>query len=239
VVEHGLEGLPFGGEPSDLLFHPAANRAQDGPDELDDVGGAEEAGPARLVGSALQGLGVVVGIGVGGTDFSVSLSVILIYAGFCSIDSRVGLQHVLSRAPLRGTDFPVFRSLALVAAGAATGSVRDGVAYVGSSDAAAAFAFDTRSGRRLWKADVHGWAWGQPAVTDDRAFVGTAALRGYQNDVHRGGVVALDRATGRAVWRYALEPPTEGAWGFPGSPAVSAGHVFVTGVDGRVLAFVQ
>jgi hypothetical protein len=31
----------------------------------------------------------------------------------------------------------------------------------------------------------------------------------------------------------------EGAWGFPGSPAVGASLVFVTGLDGRVLAFEQ
>jgi outer membrane protein assembly factor BamB len=118
-------------------------------------------------------------------------------------------------------------------------TVRDGVVYVGSSDAAAVFAFDARTGERLWKTDVYGWAWGQPAVADERVFVGTAALRGYQNDVHHGGVMALDLATGRVVWRYVLEPPAEGAWGFPGSPAVGAGLVFVTGLDGRVLAFAQ
>jgi outer membrane protein assembly factor BamB len=118
-------------------------------------------------------------------------------------------------------------------------TVRDGVVYIGSSDAAAAFAFDAHTGKRLWKTDVYGWAWGQPAVAGDRVFVGTAALRGYQNDVHRGGVTALELSTGRAVWRYALEPPTEGAWGFPGSPAVGAGHVFFTGIDGRVVALPQ
>jgi outer membrane protein assembly factor BamB len=118
-------------------------------------------------------------------------------------------------------------------------TVVDGAVYIGSSDAAAAYAFDAATGRRLWKADVHGWAWGQPAVTAERVYVGTAALRGYQGDAHRGGVVALARASGTAVWRYALEPPAEGAWGLPGSPAVGAEHVFVTGLDGRVVAFEQ
>ena len=117
--------------------------------------------------------------------------------------------------------------------------MHDGVAYIGSSDAAAAFAFDAATGERLWEADVHGWAWGQPAVTGERVYIQTAGLRGYQNDNHRGGVVALDRASGEAVWRYAVEPPEEGAWGFPGSPAVGAGQVYVTGLDGRVLAFAQ
>ena len=51
--------------------------------------------------------------------------------------------------------------------------------------------------------------------------------------------MGLDRGTGQAVWRYGAERPDEGVWGFPGSPAIGAGHVFVTGVDGRVLAFAQ
>jgi outer membrane protein assembly factor BamB len=117
-------------------------------------------------------------------------------------------------------------------------TIRDGVAYVGSSDAAAVFAFDERTGKRIWAADVYGWAWGQPAVTDARVFAGTASRKGYLAG-HRGGVVALDRATGRPVWHYAVEAPESGAFGFPGSPAVGAGLVFVTGLDGRVYAFRQ
>jgi outer membrane protein assembly factor BamB len=116
-------------------------------------------------------------------------------------------------------------------------TVRGGVAYVGSSDAAAVFAVDADTGKGVWKTDVHGWAWGQPAVTEDRVYVGTAAQRGYQGDLHRGGVFALDRSTGAPLWRYAPTPPEEGFWGFPGSPAVGGGNVFVTGLDGRVLAF--
>jgi outer membrane protein assembly factor BamB len=118
-------------------------------------------------------------------------------------------------------------------------TVADGVAYIGSSDAAAAFAFAAQTGELLWEADVFGWSWGQPAVTDERVFVTTAGLRGYSGDAHRGGLVALDRATGQAVWRHVAEPPDEGAWGFPGSPAVGAGRVYVAGLDGRVLAFAQ
>jgi outer membrane protein assembly factor BamB len=114
--------------------------------------------------------------------------------------------------------------------------VRDGVAYVGSSDAAAVFAFDTRSGRPLWTADVYGWAWGQPAVTADRVYVGTASQKDYLAG-HRGGVMALDRQTGRPLWRFAAPPGASGNYGFPGSPGIGAGKVFVTGLDGKVYAF--
>ena len=75
--------------------------------------------------------------------------------------------------------------------------VRDGIAYVGSSDAAALYAFDARSGRPVWKTDVWGWAWGQPAVTDRRVYIGTSALGGYLVG-HRAGIMAVDRATGSA-----------------------------------------
>jgi outer membrane protein assembly factor BamB len=114
--------------------------------------------------------------------------------------------------------------------------VRDGVAYVGSSDAAGVFAFDVASGRRLWAADVFGWAWGQPAVTDTRVYTGTSSQVGYPAG-HRAGVVALDRATGRIVWRYEAAAGAGGAFGFPGSAALGDGLVFLGGLDGRLYAF--
>jgi outer membrane protein assembly factor BamB len=117
-------------------------------------------------------------------------------------------------------------------------AVRDGVAYVGSSDAAAVYAFDARTGERRWKTDVFGWAWGQPAVTGTRVYAGTSSQEGYLAG-HRGIVVAMERSTGRPVWHYAAEPAAKGAYGFPGSPAVGEGRVFVTGLDGRVYAFEQ
>ena len=116
--------------------------------------------------------------------------------------------------------------------------VRDGVAYVGSSDAAAVFAFDVASGRRLWAADVHGWAWGQPAVTEGRVYAGTSSQVGYPAG-HRAGLLALDRASGRAVWRYEVPAGQSGAFGFPGSTAVGDGLVFASGLDGKLYAFPQ
>lgn len=118
-------------------------------------------------------------------------------------------------------------------------TVDRGVAYIGSSDAAAALALSVETGEILWRTDVRGWSWGQPAVTPDRLFVQTAGMRGYQADNHQGGVMALERASGNVVWRYAGEPPEEGVWGFAGSPAVGAGKVFAAGLDGRLLAFEQ
>jgi outer membrane protein assembly factor BamB len=95
-----------------------------------------------------------------------------------------------------------------------TVTLRDGVAYVGSSDAAAAYAFDARTGRPIWKTDVFGWAWGQLAVSADRVYVGSSSQVGYLAD-HDGGVLALDRKTGRILWRFPAPRPASGPFGFP------------------------
>lgn len=115
-------------------------------------------------------------------------------------------------------------------------TVREGMAYVGSSDAAAIYALDTATGRLTWKSDVRGWSWGQPAVTADRVYAGTASTVGYGAG-HEGGLVALDRKTGKPRWRFRIPSPTQGTFGIPGSPACGQGLVFVTDLEGRVLAF--
>ena len=114
-------------------------------------------------------------------------------------------------------------------------SVREGVAYVGSSDGACVSAWDAASGRRRWIADVLGWSWGQPAVTADRVYAGTSGSVGYPIP-NLGTVVALDRASGAAVWRYAPAAPAAGDWGFAGSVAVGPRYVYASGLDGKVVA---
>jgi outer membrane protein assembly factor BamB len=117
-------------------------------------------------------------------------------------------------------------------------TVRDGVAYVGSSDAAAVYAVDARTGKPRWAADVYGWAWGQPAVTKDRVYAGVSGQVGYPVP-HGGGLVGLDRARGEVLWHYQANAPAAGAFGFPGSVAAGEGLVFATGLDGRVYAFAE
>jgi len=113
--------------------------------------------------------------------------------------------------------------------------LRDGIVYVGSSDAAALFAFESATGRPVWQTDVWGWAWGQPAVTARRVYMGTSALDGYPVP-HQAGLLAVDRATGEPVWRFLAPVEKDKAYGFTGSVAVGAGHVFAAGLDGRVVA---
>ncbi|REJ74040.1 MAG: hypothetical protein DWQ36_09160 [Acidobacteria bacterium] len=117
-------------------------------------------------------------------------------------------------------------------------SVRDAVAYVGSSDAAAVFALQAATGRALWSADVRGWTWGQPAVTEQRVYAGAASTPGYLVG-HHGGVFALDRKTGQIVWYFQAPASDSGPFGFPGSPATGDGRVYASSLDGRVLAFAE
>jgi len=116
-----------------------------------------------------------------------------------------------------------------------TPAVRDGIAYVGSSDAAKIMAVEVATGRGLWDSDVLGASWGTPAVTDRVVFVG---VRGQANAAYAPGALALDRATGRIVWRFSVAPPADAVFsGFTGSPAMTAGRVVFAAVDGRVFAF--
>lgn len=117
-----------------------------------------------------------------------------------------------------------------------TPTIRDGMAYLGSSDAAKAMAIDARTGRSVWEADVHGIAWGQPAVTAELVVVGTQGAPYVI--AHHAHVLALDRATGRASWRFPIEPPAAGGQhGFAGSAALGDGRVYLAASDGRVFAF--
>ena len=51
--------------------------------------------------------------------------------------------------------------------------------------------------------------------------------------------MAVDRATGRPVWNFVAKASDAGSYGFPGTPALGTGRVFLTGLDGRVYAFAQ
>jgi outer membrane protein assembly factor BamB len=85
-------------------------------------------------------------------------------------------------------------------------------------------AFDSKTGQRLWEADVkpeeeRGSAIsGGLAFAEDRVFVAT----GY------GQVVALDANTGKEIWRQAVAGPVHGA------PTVADGRVFVVSVDNQL-----
>jgi outer membrane protein assembly factor BamB len=117
-------------------------------------------------------------------------------------------------------------------------TIRNDAAFVGSSDAALLTAFDAATGHTRWALDVMGWAWGQPAASDTRVYIGTAGMAKYPVR-HQPGVLGVDRATGHVVWRYHSEAPADGTYGFPASPALIGDLVVIGGVDGKVYAFSQ
>ena len=113
----------------------------------------------------------------------------------------------------------------------------DGLGYIGSSDLRRVTSFDPKDGRIVWRTDVFGAPWGTPLVTEKYVYDGTSAIVPYMTH-HAGGVVALDRKTGRVVWRFPLpNPPGTLHYGFAGSPA-RAGDLFVIGgMDGSLYGF--
>ena len=115
--------------------------------------------------------------------------------------------------------------------------------YVGSSDAARLFAFEAGTGRRIWEVDAGGSTWGQPAVTSERVFAGAVGTLHYLVP-HRASVLAVNRQTGRPIWRYPVPAPESASakvsyYGFAGSPALGEGLVYFPGLDGRIYAFAQ
>jgi outer membrane protein assembly factor BamB len=114
--------------------------------------------------------------------------------------------------------------------------VKDGVLYVGSSDAQRLHAIDARRGSSVWTFDTDGSAWSSPAVTDRTVYIGTVGTVGYMAD-HRGGFFAVDRQTGRERWRVPMgEIAGQFAYGVASSPAVANGRVFFGGLDGKLYA---
>jgi outer membrane protein assembly factor BamB len=114
---------------------------------------------------------------------------------------------------------------------------RDGVLYVGSSDSQQLFAIDAASGKGVWSFDTDGSAWSTPAVTDTRVYVGTVGVLDYFIP-HHGGFFAVDRTTGKEVWRYPFrEIPGKDNYGVASSPAVDHGMVFFGALDSVFYAF--
>jgi outer membrane protein assembly factor BamB len=116
--------------------------------------------------------------------------------------------------------------------------IRDGILYVGSSDYQQLFAINAASGKPVWNFDTDGSAWSTPAVTDQRVYIGAVGVLNYYLIKHHGGFFAVDRATGKVVWRYPMSVvPGSPTYGVASSPAVDHGLVFFGGLDGTFYAF--
>jgi outer membrane protein assembly factor BamB len=165
------------------------------------------------------------------------------------------LEPVVS-SPLvaNGTVYIGSRSSDLFAFDAATGKVkwkyfywsswvessarlRERILYVGSSDYQQMFAIDADTGKPVWNTYTDGSAWSSPAVTDRHVYIGVVGVVPYFIE-HKGGFMAVDRATGTVVWRFPMTViPGATDYGVASSPAVDRGLVFFGGLDGTFYAF--
>ncbi len=110
-------------------------------------------------------------------------------------------------------------------AGLYLGEARDGVAFAGSP-AGRLYAVDVRTGRLIWsaKATVDAGV-GAAAVTVFQPIVaGDSVVAGYTTFSHpmTGGIVVVDRGSGRERWRREFPQASPGAaTGFGGGPVIS------------------
>jgi outer membrane protein assembly factor BamB len=114
---------------------------------------------------------------------------------------------------------------------------RDHALYIGSSDSQQLYAIHAATGQQVWSFNTDGSPWGTPAVTEHRVYIGAVGVPNYFVP-HHGAFFAVDRATGKAVWRFPMpEIPGADTYGVATSPAVGHGLVFFGGLDGTFYAF--
>lgn len=112
----------------------------------------------------------------------------------------------------------------------------DGRLYLGTSDAVNVFAFDARTGARIWATPVPGWTWPRVAVSRDTVFAGVVG--GAYSAPRVGGFAAIGRADGTLLWLYPAARAEGGAlYGFAAGPVVSGRRVFAADLNGQVYAF--
>ncbi len=117
--------------------------------------------------------------------------------------------------------------------------------FIGSSDMRRISYMDAKDGSVLWRTDVFGWPWATPEVSGERLFISAAGATPYYAGVgalypirHLGSLSALDRKSGRIMWRWQM-PDCPGAWlqGFVAQPAADGDLIIVGGMDGTLYAF--
>jgi outer membrane protein assembly factor BamB len=115
--------------------------------------------------------------------------------------------------------------------------IENGTVYIGSSDLTRVSAIDAKNGRVLWRTNVFGWSWGDPLLTAERIYVGVGGVEPYFQR-HLAGVAALDKRTGKLLWRWPYAKP-QGAfiWGFGSTPVRAGDLMLLAGLDGSLYAF--
>ena len=98
--------------------------------------------------------------------------------------------------------------------------IANGILYVGSADKSL-YAFDARSGNKLWSFATGNAIYSSPAVANGIVYVGSADHSVY----------ALDARSGSQLWSF----PTGGA--IVSSPVVANGIIYVGSADDHLYAY--
>ena len=104
-------------------------------------------------------------------------------------------------------------------------AVRDGRAYVGSSDGHFIHAIDVATGREVWRTPTVGNVLSSPVIAGDALFAGV----GYTN-MGYGDLLALEVATGVVRWRLRF---ADAVWS---SPVVAGSEIYIGSDDGSIVA---
>jgi outer membrane protein assembly factor BamB len=109
--------------------------------------------------------------------------------------------------------------------------------YIGSSDLRRISLMDAKDGRVLWRTDIFGCAWARPTVTKDIVYASAVGMNPYITVRHLGSLNALDRATGKIIWRWPAPESAALYNGFVAQPIVADNLVIVGALDGNLYAF--
>lgn len=134
------------------------------------------------------------------------------------------------------TGEPVWRSF-MWGSAAESPLIQSGdMAYAGSSDLRRITAFKAASGHVVWRTDIYGIAWGAPAITDKLIYASAAGYAPYQMR-HLGSLSALDRASGRILWRFVpRSSPEQYETGFAAGAVLDGDLLVIGSVDGTLYA---
>jgi hypothetical protein len=126
-------------------------------------------------------------------------------------------------------------------AGLYLGDAQNGIAFAGSP-AGRLYALEISSGRLLWSATpkVDGGSEGAPVTVFQPVVEDDVVVAGYSTFGHpvRGGLLVVDRSSGRERWRREFPLESAGAaTGFGGGPVASGDLIVAASGDGRIYGF--
>jgi outer membrane protein assembly factor BamB len=135
------------------------------------------------------------------------------------------------------TGATLWKNLMWASAAESTAVFRDGYVYIGASDLRRITCYDPRDGRVAWRTDIYGIAWARPVVTDKVVYAAAGGFEPYQMR-HVGGLCALDRTTGRILWRWAApRGPDDYETGFAAGATLSGDRLLAGSMNGVLYAF--